>query len=95
MSKQHHDDGPIITIKDNNQNAAQHNPYSSTHNQVGLPDFTLQAHPIHVDCPHCHHSGMTKVEAKIGMLQWLLCLFLCLVGCYCCCCIPFWMSDLY
>ena len=62
-----------------------HQDYPTVHDQVGLPDFTLQAHPIHVNCPHCHHSGMTKVEARIGILQWLVCLVLCLMGCWCCC----------
>ena len=58
----------------------RNDPYSSTYNKGRLPDFTLQAYQIKVKYPHCHCSGMTKVEAKIGMLQWLFLLILCILG---------------
>ena len=80
MSNQKHDDEPIITIKDSKQatehqnpNATQHNQ-NAAHNNDGLPDFIMKAHPILVNCPHCHHSGLTKCDAKVGILQWLLCM---------------------
>uniref|UniRef100_A0A7S3NAI6 LITAF domain-containing protein n=1 Tax=Euplotes harpa TaxID=151035 RepID=A0A7S3NAI6_9SPIT len=61
---------------------------------AGGLDFTLQAHPVMVNCPHCNKQGMTKVQSRIGMMQWIICLVLCLMGFWCCCCIPFYISDL-
>ncbi|KAJ5067716.1 lipopolysaccharide-induced tumor necrosis factor-alpha factor [Anaeramoeba ignava] len=46
--------------------------------------------PTKVTCPHCGHTGMTKVEHVAGGLAWMLCIILCLLGCWLgCCLIPF------
>ena len=68
--------------------------YPVVHDNNGLPDFTLQTHPVHAKCPHWQHQGVTEVQSKCGILQWLLCVMLCLVGCWCIWCIPFCISDI-
>jgi len=41
-------------------------------------------------CYHCGQQVMTVTKRKAGTLTWALCSLLCLVGCFCgCCLIPF------
>ena len=49
-------------------------------NEGGLPDFTTIARPVKVTCSHCNREGMTKIESKTGILQWLMC---CIICCIC------------
>jgi hypothetical protein len=52
-------------------------------------------YPVACDCPHCHHSIVTKVEKNNGLFAWLVASGLCLAGCCCgCCLIPFCIDDL-
>uniref|UniRef100_A0A672H5J5 LITAF domain-containing protein n=1 Tax=Salarias fasciatus TaxID=181472 RepID=A0A672H5J5_SALFA len=45
--------------------------------------------PKRVVCQHCMQSVVTNVEHTSGLLTWLACGGLTLVGCIPCCCIPF------
>ena len=50
--------------------------------------FKGNIRPVRVTCPHCRQNTLTVVHTKLGSAQWLGCLVLCLLGMWCCCCIP-------
>jgi lipopolysaccharide-induced tumor necrosis factor-alpha factor len=51
--------------------------------------------PVSVTCPHCRAQVVTAVTYTTGLLVWLLCLGLILIGCGLgCCLIPFCIDDL-
>jgi len=51
--------------------------------------------PVSVTCPHCRAQVVTAVSYTTGLLVWLLCLGLLLIGCWLgCCLIPFCIDDL-
>ena len=95
MSKQENIGYPVVSdqIVPNQQSINQPGQYQM-HNAEQPLDFTLQAHPVPVTCPHCKKQGVTMVKSRIGLMQWLICLVLCLMGFWCCCCIPCYISDL-
>ncbi|KAJ8338104.1 hypothetical protein SKAU_G00370700 [Synaphobranchus kaupii] len=45
--------------------------------------------PSQTQCPHCHQLVLSRTEHKPGLLAWLICGSLALVGCWPCCLIPF------
>ncbi|CAH8677503.1 unnamed protein product [Schistosoma rodhaini] len=50
----------------------------------------LQDHSTTLKCPNCHQEIVTKIKHRNGMLTYVACTGLCLVGCFCgCCLIPF------
>ena len=53
-----------------NQQTPQNNIVAQN-GQAPLPDFSFQGKPIQVTCPNCHQTGLSKVDAKKGMLQWI------------------------
>ena len=57
-------------------------------------DFRSQFHPVLVTCPHCKNQGVTIVTSKIGLITWLTWYAWCLMGFWCCCCIPCYISEL-
>lgn len=40
-------------------------------------------------CPHCQQTVVTQIEHQSGLMTWLICGGLAIVGCFLCCCIPF------
>lgn len=51
--------------------------------------------PVSCQCPHCRAQVVTAVTYTAGLLPWLLCLGLLLIGCWAgCCLIPFCIDDL-
>ncbi|KAH9528080.1 LITAF domain-containing protein-like [Dermatophagoides farinae] len=48
--------------------------------------------PISMECPYCHLNIVTRIRYMNGLLTYILCCGLLLVGCwYGCCLIPFCM----
>ncbi|CAG2118908.1 unnamed protein product, partial [Medioppia subpectinata] len=46
--------------------------------------------PKAMKCYHCGQQVMTVTSQKAGTITWALCSLLCIVGCFCgCCLIPF------
>ena len=60
------------------------------------PPMEIPKESFETTCPHCHGEIMTRTEWSKGLLQWILCGGLCLVGCWCGCCLfPFAVESLY
>ncbi|CAI2377089.1 unnamed protein product [Moneuplotes crassus] len=49
---------------------------------------------VFCECPSCGQVTHTRVEEENSPLQWILCLIICVVGLWCCCCIPFCIDNL-
>lgn len=47
-----------------------------------------------VVCQTCHKEGWSRAEQKVGVMNYLCCCYLCLIGCWLCCCIPFCCDKL-
>ncbi|XP_056609555.1 lipopolysaccharide-induced tumor necrosis factor-alpha factor homolog [Triplophysa dalaica] len=65
-------------------------PMTMTNSRV-LP--SLRDHPGHTMCPHCKHQVITITDYYSGLMAWLACGCLALVGCWPCCIAPFWMDS--
>lgn len=72
-------------------------------NPVILPAFGAQViatpnfgrTPVQCTCPRCRSIIVTRTEESVGVLAWLICFILVLVGCWLgCCLIPFCISDI-
>jgi lipopolysaccharide-induced tumor necrosis factor-alpha factor len=47
------------------------------------------------NCPYCHQSIATRAEKDSGVAVWLSATVICVLGCFCgCCLIPFCLDDL-
>ncbi|XP_050972187.1 cell death-inducing p53-target protein 1 homolog [Labeo rohita] len=49
--------------------------------------------PGRIICPHCMTDVVTQTENVSGLLAWLICGVLVLLGCWLCCCIPFCVDS--
>ena len=47
--------------------------------------FYQNPHPVAVRCPSCQRNIVTVVTKTTSMIQWLICLGLCLFGFWLCC----------
>ena len=45
-------------------------------NDKTLPEFTFQAYPLTVTCPHCCFKGKTIVEQKFSQIQHIMCILI-------------------
>ncbi|KAH8868459.1 Lipopolysaccharide-induced tumor necrosis factor-alpha factor [Schistosoma japonicum] len=55
-----------------------------------VPTIPLQNHAINMKCPNCQHEIITNIKYRNGTLTYAACAGLCLLGCFCgCCLIPF------
>ncbi|XP_026096064.1 lipopolysaccharide-induced tumor necrosis factor-alpha factor homolog isoform X2 [Carassius auratus] len=66
----------------------QANPVSTT---VMLP--SLRDLPAQTMCPHCKHQVITITDHYSGLMAWMACGCLALIGCWPCCLAPFWMDS--
>ncbi|KAF7659423.1 hypothetical protein LDENG_00298290 [Lucifuga dentata] len=53
----------------------------------------LQDVPGQAFCPHCEKTVVTETEYKAGLMTWIICSGLALIGCIFCCCIPFFVDS--
>jgi lipopolysaccharide-induced tumor necrosis factor-alpha factor len=64
---------------------------------VVLPQITVVAfgdRPIQVQCPHCQATVLTDVSYEAGVMTWLLCVIILVIGCwFFCCLIPFCIDS--
>uniref|UniRef100_A0A672RPF7 LITAF domain-containing protein n=1 Tax=Sinocyclocheilus grahami TaxID=75366 RepID=A0A672RPF7_SINGR len=58
---------------------------------VMLP--SLRDLPAQTMCPHCKHQVITITDHYSGLMAWLACGCLALIGCWPCCLAPFWMDS--
>uniref|UniRef100_A0A8C6WN82 LITAF domain-containing protein n=1 Tax=Neogobius melanostomus TaxID=47308 RepID=A0A8C6WN82_9GOBI len=75
-------------------------PTTSVVVQAQAPVFTttvvasvLQDVPGQAMCPHCQQTVITHTEHTAGLMAWLICGGLCLMGCGLCSCIPFCLES--
>ncbi|XP_037620020.1 lipopolysaccharide-induced tumor necrosis factor-alpha factor homolog [Sebastes umbrosus] len=55
----------------------------------------LGENPVQVACPQCHQTVLTELEYLPGLLTYLSCGGICLIGCaFGCCLIPFLVDRL-
>jgi len=67
-------------------------PYAYGVQVVPMLKFSQQ--PIQCTCGNCRSVVITRVEESTGLLAWLLCVLLLIVGCGLgCCLIPFCVSS--
>ncbi|CAM4334239.1 hypothetical protein PO909_001050 [Leuciscus waleckii] len=58
---------------------------------VMLP--SLRELPGQTTCPHCKHQVITITDHYSGLMTWMACGCLALIGCWPCCLAPFWMDS--
>ena len=51
-------------------------------------------HTNYDHCPTCQQNTGSRIVAQPGTGSWLICLGMCIVGLWCCCCIPFCVEEL-
>lgn len=49
----------------------------------------LGPHPLPMQCPHCRVHIVSSTQTRAGLLAWLVCGILALIGCWPCCILPF------
>ncbi|XP_067284861.1 lipopolysaccharide-induced tumor necrosis factor-alpha factor homolog [Pseudorasbora parva] len=54
---------------------------------------SLRELPGQTMCPHCKNQVITITEHYSGLMAWLACGCLALIGCWPCCLVPFWMDS--
>mmetsp|Transcript_11341 Transcript_11341/g.16766 ORF Transcript_11341/g.16766 Transcript_11341/m.16766 type:complete len:117 (+) Transcript_11341:267-617(+) len=59
------------------------------------PELNYAAGTQQVYCPFCRRMQWTRVKKRPGILAFLSCTLLCLLGCWLCCFIPFCISSCY
>ncbi|KAL9946159.1 hypothetical protein ACHAQF_003979 [Verticillium nonalfalfae] len=62
------------------------------HGPQGTPIASLGPHPAPINCPNCHHSGITAVEYSSGGFTHALGALVCFVTCLGC--IPYFFTSL-
>ncbi|OMJ91421.1 hypothetical protein SteCoe_6000 [Stentor coeruleus] len=55
----------------------------------GYQEESVGTVPRQFYCPNCNRFNWSKVSNKPGLFTWLLCTYLCLIGCWLCCYLPF------
>lgn len=70
-------------------------PPIATHMLITTQSLIYGDMPIQCTCPHCHQMIITRVEKKTGLVSWLVCGGIVLVGGWLgCCLIPFCVDSL-
>lgn len=59
-------------------------------------DVRMSRMPVQMKCPHCEEQIVTRTTLVSSMAQWLIALFICLLGgwVFCLCLIPYCMESL-
>lgn len=71
-------------------------PTGAGHMVVVAVDVRRSRMPVQMECPHCKEQIVTRTTQQKSMAQWLIALFICLLGgwVFCLCFIPFCMQSL-
>lgn len=88
---------PSATVKHPvlNMNLPPQGPPVATQMLVTTQSLIYGDMPIQCICPHCHQAIVTRVEKKTGLVSWLVCGGIVLVGGWLgCCLIPFCVDSL-
>ena len=82
-------------------NAASYPPYPQP--QQYPPQANSQADYNHEDlqrkrskqlyCPNCRRYGWTRITLKTGLINHICCGYLCIIGCWLCCWIPYCCDE--
>ncbi|XP_055374458.1 lipopolysaccharide-induced tumor necrosis factor-alpha factor homolog [Condylostylus longicornis] len=62
--------------------------------QQPIPAAAFGPRPQIAVCPNCGERNLTEVKYENSNKTHLACLILCLVGLWCCCCIPYCVDSL-
>ncbi|XP_073712867.1 uncharacterized protein [Misgurnus anguillicaudatus] len=82
---------PIMYPPGMGQNPGMYPQASTVTTSVRLP--SLRDLPGQTMCPHCKHQVITITDYYSGLMAWLACGCLALIGCWPCCIVPFWMDS--
>jgi lipopolysaccharide-induced tumor necrosis factor-alpha factor len=56
---------------------------------IGPTMLVVGEYPVQCTCPQCRNQVVTRTEKKTGLLTWLVCAGLFVIGCWPCYFIPF------
>ncbi|CAF3799978.1 unnamed protein product [Adineta steineri] len=74
---------------------AQSSASSQIHQQSSGTSFKYGQDPLNCKCIYCHQQVVTRIEKENGLIAWICCAVLLLIGCWLgCCLIPFFIDDL-
>jgi lipopolysaccharide-induced tumor necrosis factor-alpha factor len=86
---------PMGMYPSNIMNIPPQGPPLGTHMIITAPGVLYGDVPIQCTCPNCYQPIVTRVEKKTGLLTWLICGGIVLVGGWLgCCLIPFCVDGL-
>ncbi|CAH0547744.1 unnamed protein product [Brassicogethes aeneus] len=57
------------------------------------PSVPLAREPTRTTCPSCHAEILTTVSNMATTKTHLIAFLMCILGCFCCCCIPYCMKS--
>ncbi|CAF0796197.1 unnamed protein product [Adineta ricciae] len=60
---------------------------------LGSPVVSIGTYPVQCICPHCRTQIVSQTAKKPGLLAWLLCGGMALLGFWLCCFIPFCIDS--
>ncbi len=82
---------PIGSVK----YTAHHETIPNTCGVQMIAGIKLDERPVQCNCPNCHSLITTCVKRTPGVLVWIICFILILIGCWLgCCLIPFCIRGL-
>lgn len=86
---------PMCMYSSNTMNSQPQGPPIGTHMLITTRGVLYGDIPIQCTCPNCYQPIVTRIEKNTGLITWLICGGIILVGGWLgCCLIPFCVDSL-